>query len=175
MNEPLGLESGVVRLSEYDERWPILFATEAARLSQACGALPVSLEHIGSTSVPGLCAKPVLDILAGHPADTPAADYVPAFGEAGYEHRGDAGIAGHQFFRRGRPRAYHIHLVEHGGTLWREYLVFRGLLRSDSVARREYAELKRGLAERFPRDRGGYIDGKSAFVRRLLDRATGAL
>jgi len=174
MSEPLGLESGEVRVVEYDERWPSLFTAEAQRLRQACGTLPVVLEHVGSTAVPGLCAKPVLDVLAGHSPDTPAASYVPPFRRAGYEHRGDGGIAGHQFFRRGQPRAYHIHLVEQGGALWREYLAFRDVLRSDPEAKRQYTELKRALAGQFPRDRERYIEGKATFVRAILTRVSGA-
>jgi GrpB-like predicted nucleotidyltransferase (UPF0157 family) len=111
-----------------------------------------------------LCAKPVLDILAGHPRAVAALDYVAPFERAGYEHRGDRGIAGHQFFRRGHPRAYHIHLVELDCPLWRAYLSFRDYLRTNPEAARQYAELKRALAARFPRDREAYIEGKTAFV-----------
>jgi GrpB-like predicted nucleotidyltransferase (UPF0157 family) len=165
---PLGLESGVVRVVDYDERWPALFAAEAERLRAACH-LPLSLEHVGSTSVPGLCAKPVLDILAGHPAAVSALGYVPSVQEAGYVHRGDRGIPGHQFFRRGQPRAYHIHLVEENGALWRQYIAFRDRLRGDREAARRYEELKRSLAAQFPRDRASYIDGKTAFVADVLE------
>src|SRR6266508_183529 len=105
MSDPLGLESGIVRLAEYDGRWPILYAAEADRLRQTCDTLPLALEHIGSTAVTGLCAKPVLDILAGYPPDAPGASYLPPFQRAGYEYRGNAGIVGHLFFRRGQPRA----------------------------------------------------------------------
>ena len=125
ISDSLGLESGTVRLVEYDDRWSSLFQAEASRILAAAPELQLTLEHVGSTAVPGLCAKPVLDILAGHPAAVPALACVSPLERAGYEHRGDAGILGHQFFRRGQPRAYHIHLVELGGRLWREYLAFR--------------------------------------------------
>jgi len=163
-NLSLGLESGIVRLVEYDERWPALFAAESARMLSAVSEFPLTLEHIGSTAVPGLCAKPVLDILAGHAPAVPILQYVAPFERAGYEHRGDGGIVGHQFFRRGQPRAYHIHLVEWGGRLWREYLAFRDYLRSDRPAAARYAEIKQSLAVRFPRDREAYLTGKSSFV-----------
>jgi GrpB-like predicted nucleotidyltransferase (UPF0157 family) len=169
MSAPLGLESGGVRLVEYDERWPGLFATEARHLHAACGTLSIALEHVGSTAVPGLCAKPVLDILAGHPPAIPAASYVQCLQEAGYVHRGDRGIAGHQFFRRGQPRAYHIHLVEEGGVLWRQYLAFRDRLRLDAGAAQRYGDLKRRLARDYPRDRESYINGKAAFVREMAN------
>jgi GrpB-like predicted nucleotidyltransferase (UPF0157 family) len=171
MADPLGLESGVVRVVPYDKRWPVLFVEEAARIRAAC-AVPLVLEHIGSTAVPGLDAKPVLDILAGHPVDASPLDYVVPLERAGYEHRGDAGIPEHQFFRRGHPRAYHIHLVVTGGRLWRAYVGFRDLLRSDPDVARRYAELKLALAKQFPRDRAAYIAAKSAFVTPLACRAS---
>jgi len=174
LSDSLGLESGIVRLVEYDERWPALFAAESARILTAIGDLPLTLEHIGSTAVPGLCAKPVLDILAGHPPSVPILRYVAPLEQAGYQHRGDAGIAGHQFFRRGQPRAYHVHAVEQGGSLWREYLAFRDYLRSDRQAAARYAEVKRSLAARFPRDREAYITGKSSFVVEAIRRSIGA-
>src|SRR6266566_4148153 len=170
MTPLLGLPSGTVQVVDYDDRWPALFSAESARLRAACGSVPVSLEHVGSTAVPELCAKPVLDILAGHPRTVSALDYVALFQRAGYEHRGDRGVAGHEFFRRGQPRAYHIHLVEEGAALWRGYLAFRDYLRRDAGAARRYADLKRSLAARFPRDREAYIEGKAKFVQEILQR-----
>ena len=163
-----------MRLVEYDARWPALFASESARILTAVAELPLALEHIGSTAVPGLCAKPVLDILAGHAASVPVRDYVAPLEQAGYQHRGDAGIVGHQFFRRGQPRAYHIHLVEQGSDLWRQYLAFRDCLRADPDVAARYADLKRGLAAQYPRDREAYISGKSSFVVRAIHRSLDA-
>src|ERR1051326_5048785 len=171
ISDSLGLESGTVRLVEYDDRWSSLFQAEASRILAAAPELQLTLEHVGSTAVPGLCAKPVLDILAGHSAAVPALACVSPLERAGYEHRGDAGILGHQFFRRGQPRAYHLHLVELGGRLWREYLAFRDYLRSDTRAAAEYADLKRQLAARHPRDREAYIGGKSGFVVAAIPRS----
>ena len=174
MSKSLGLESGTVQVVECDEGWPALFLAETARLNEACRSLRLRLEHVGSTAVPGLCAKPVLDILAGHPSPVPALDYVEPFKRAGYEHRGDSGIAGHQLFRRGQPRAYHIHLVEQDGALWRQYTGFRDYLRANAGAARRYGDLKRALAARFPRDREAYLEGKAAFVTEVLGHALGA-
>jgi GrpB-like predicted nucleotidyltransferase (UPF0157 family) len=174
MADPLGLESGIVRLLEYDARWPGLFAAEEQRIRACCGALPLKLEHIGSTSVPGLCAKPVLDILAGRPRDAAISEYVTALGHAGYVHRGERGVPGREFFRRGDPRAYHVHLVKEGGPLWREYLAFRDYLRAHDQAARRFANVKRGLAARFSTDREAYITAKSPHVEKILRRA-GAL
>ncbi|HET7295321.1 MAG TPA: GrpB family protein [Vicinamibacteria bacterium] len=174
MTGALGLESGLVRLVEYDARWPALFDAEARRLREACAGLPLRLEHIGSTAVSGLCAKPVLDILAGRPADVPANRYIARLHSAGYEHRGERGVPGREYFHRGDPRAYHVHLVVENEELWRDYLAFRDRLRADVELKRRYAELKRSLAARFPRNREAYMEGKAAFVDRALRDSSGA-
>ncbi len=173
MADALGLESGLVCLAEYDTRWPELFAAEQQRIRDACGTLAVSLEHIGGTSIPGMCAKPVLDIAAGWPRDTRAQGYIAALTRAGYEHRGEHGLAGREFFCRGEPRAYHVHLVEEGGPLWRDYLAFRDYLRTQAEAVHRFAEAKRALAARFSRDREAYTNAKSSHVQEIL-RLAGA-
>jgi GrpB-like predicted nucleotidyltransferase (UPF0157 family) len=171
MTEPLGLESGVVRLIEYNPRWPELFVAEAKRIRDHCGASALRLEHIGGTSIPGMWAKPIVDILAGRPHAAAIQDYVSALARAGYEHRGERGVLGREYFRRGEPRSYHLHLVEEGGPLWRDYLAFRDHLRSHPEAAGHFAILKRQLAARFPRDREAYLAAKSAFVEKVLLQA----
>jgi GrpB-like predicted nucleotidyltransferase (UPF0157 family) len=170
MATSLGLESGVVRLVEYDVRWPELFAAEEQRIRDRSGALALRLEHVGGTSIPGMWAKPVLDIAAGLPRDASSRDYVAALQEAGYEHRGERGVPGREFFCRGRPRAYHLHLVEEGGLLWRDYLAFRDYLRAHADATRRFSDVKRALAARFPRDREAYMTAKSSHVEEILRR-----
>jgi GrpB-like predicted nucleotidyltransferase (UPF0157 family) len=174
MADALGLESGVVRLVEYDARWPALFAAEQQRIRDQCGARALRLEHVGSTSIPGMCAKPVLDIAAGLPRDTSTQDYVAALTQAGYEHRGERGVPGRQFFCRGQPRAYHVHLVEEDGPLWREYVAFRDYLRAHAEAARQFADLKRVLAAHFSHDREAYMNAKSSHVQEILRLANGA-
>jgi GrpB-like predicted nucleotidyltransferase (UPF0157 family) len=110
MADPLGLESGVVRLVEYDTRWLDLFSAEEQRIRARCGTLALRLEHIGGTSIPGMWAKPVLDIAAGRTHDSSIRDYIAAFTQAGYEHRGERGVPGREYFRRGQPRTHHVHL-----------------------------------------------------------------
>jgi len=166
----LGLAGGVVRVASYDASWPALFADEARRIGDALGALPLALEHMGSTAVPGLAAKPVLDVLAGYPPGAVVATYVAALGRAGYVHRGEQGIPGREFFRRGEPRAYHLHLAVRHGTFWRDHVAFRDALRADPALRDAYAALKHELARRFPLDREAYTDGKTEFVRDVLAR-----
>jgi GrpB-like predicted nucleotidyltransferase (UPF0157 family) len=173
MTDSLGLEPGVVRLVEYDARWPALFIAEQQRIREQCGQLTLSLEHVGGTSIPGMCAKPILDIAAGRLRDSSIRDYVAALEQAGYENRGERGVPGRQYFRRGQPRAYHVHLVEDAGPLWRDYLAFRDYLRAHAADARRFAELKRRLAGLFHYDRDGYMYAKSSHVHEIL-RLAGA-
>jgi GrpB-like predicted nucleotidyltransferase (UPF0157 family) len=172
MADSLGLEPGVVRLVEYDARWPALFAAERQRIREQCGTLALSLEHVGSTAIPGMVGKPILDMAAGRPPGTWIQDYVAALEQAGYEHRGERGVTGRELFCRGQPRAYHLHLVEEGGPLWHDYLVFRDYLRTHAEAARRYADLKRVLAARFSRDREAYVKAKSSHVQEILRLAS---
>jgi GrpB-like predicted nucleotidyltransferase (UPF0157 family) len=157
-------------LEPYDPAWPGLFAAEARRLHHlfAAARLVVTLEHMGSTAIPGLAAKPVLDILGGYPQGTPVTEYIDVLTPAGYVHRGEQGIPGREFFRRGNPRSYQLHLTAIGSPFWRDHLTFRNRLRADNALRDAYAALKLDLAVKFPRDREAYIEGKGSFVRDTL-------
>ena len=169
--EPLGLESKTVRVVPYDDRWPALFESEAKRIAESVAAagLPnLALEHVGSTAVPGLSAKPVLDIGAGYAAGIAPSAYVAALESLGYVYRGNGGLVGREFFRRGKIRTHHLHLVEQDGTHWVRYLRFRDALRADAAIRDAYAALKHELAVRHPRDREAYILGKAEFVEAVL-------
>jgi GrpB-like predicted nucleotidyltransferase (UPF0157 family) len=169
----LGLESKTVRVVPYDSAWPRLFKQEAERLQEyfARKNLPIAIEHTGSTAVPGLAAKPILDILAGYPRGADVQPYISTFVEADYVHRGEQGIPGREFFRRGDPRAYHVHLTAIDSSFWRDHLTFRDRIRAHNALRDAYAALKRDLAEQYPRDREAYINGKESFVKNVLAKA----
>jgi GrpB-like predicted nucleotidyltransferase (UPF0157 family) len=168
MSDALGLEPGAVRLVEYDSRWPVFFTTEEQRIRAHCGTLRLRLEHIGGTSIPGMCSKPVLDLAAGRPPGTAIHDYVVALQLAGYEHRGERGVSGREFFCRGEPRAYHLHLVEEDSALWCDYIALREYLRAHAETARRFADLKRILAARFSDDREAYMNAKSSHVGEIL-------
>ena len=166
--DPLGLESKVVRVVPYDARWPQLFATEEARLRRFLGGLSIVLEHTGSTAVPGLAAKPVLDILGGRPASVSRESAIDAIERAGYTYRGEQGVPGRDFFRRGDPRSHHLHLTAIGSEFWNDHRDFRDYLRAHPDARDAYAALKYELAKKYPRDREAYIEAKADFVAEIL-------
>jgi GrpB-like predicted nucleotidyltransferase (UPF0157 family) len=170
VNDPAlpGLAQGTVQLAEWTPRWAELFAEEAARLRAALGDLAVGIEHYGSTSVPGLLAKPLLDILVGGPEATDAAPYVAALAPLGYDYSPRAGVPDHLVFGRGRARTHLVHVVRHGGEAWHRALAFRDALRADPALRDSYAALKRELARRHGGERNQYTAAKSAFVERVL-------
>jgi len=169
----LGLESGRVRLVPYNDAWPALYAAEIARVTQSLEAVGVRLafEHTGSTAVPGLAAKPIIDILAGLPTEEGRDAAITALQSAGYVHRGEQEIPGRDFFRLGDPRQYHVHLTRVGSAFWHDQRTFRDWLRTHPDAAAGYMALKRELATRFPTDREAYIDGKTAFVMGVLQEA----
>ena len=146
----------------------MMFDAEARRIEAACAGLPIRLEHIGSTAVPGMSAKPIIDILAGRPPNSRTADYIAAIRQLGYEHKGTAGVPGREYFRRGSPRSHHVHLVSWSSTVWAEHLLFRDRLRAEPAIARDYEAVKRDLAIAYATDRRAYTDAKGPFIRSVI-------
>lgn len=147
-----------------------LFAEERLRVALALGRMPASIEHIGSTAIEGIAAKPVVDILVGL-REPPLDRAIEPLVGVGYEHVPGAGSAGRLFFRRGAPRAFHVHVVVFDGDEWRRHVIFRDWLNLHPALAKEYEALKVSLAERFAGDREAYTEGKTAFVERVLAEA----
>jgi GrpB-like predicted nucleotidyltransferase (UPF0157 family) len=162
-------------IAPYDPVWPLDFAAEADRLAQACRDLPLRIEHIGSTAVPSLSAKPIIDILIGVPPRAVREPYVSAIRGLGYDHLGAHGLPGRHDFRRGSPRTHHIHLVSWSSAVWRDHLLFRDWLRQNERVMREYAVLKRELAAMFTDDRSRYSESKGPFIKATLRQARQAM
>jgi GrpB-like predicted nucleotidyltransferase (UPF0157 family) len=130
-----GVPHGVVRLIPWTPRWTTLFEQEARLLQAALGPLALGLEHYGSTSVPGLPAKPILDILVGVRPPLDPTPYVAALAPLGYEYVPWAGVPEHLVFGRDEVRTHLVHLVEYGGSAWQRGLRFRDILRADPALR----------------------------------------
>lgn len=156
----------------YDASWPSRFDEERAALAPVLSPwLAGPIEHIGSTAVPGLLAKPVIDIMAAVvslDASRPALAAVAALHYVYFPHRPD-----HHWLCKpsDEVRTHHLHLVPFGSALWHDRLRFRDRLRSDAHVAAEYAALKLELAKRYEFDREGYTDAKEPFVRRILDES----
>jgi GrpB-like predicted nucleotidyltransferase (UPF0157 family) len=167
---PLEWLHGPVTLAAYDERWPGLFALEAWRIREALGERVRRLEHVGSTSVPGLLAKPRIDMLlvVDDSADEPA--YVPALEQAGYVLRiREPDWHEHRMFN-GPDTAVNLHVFSGGSPEIDRMLHFRDRLRSDPAARERYAAAKRELAGRRWAHMQDYADAKSGVVEEILAR-----
>jgi GrpB-like predicted nucleotidyltransferase (UPF0157 family) len=167
----LGLQKGIVKLAPHTELWHQLFAEEEARLREAIGEHVVAIEHVGSTAICGLPAKPIIDIAAAVREAVDAQACVRLLENIGYEYRGESGIAGRYYFVKGEPRTHHLHMVESGSDLWRDHLLFRDYLRRHQEVAEEYERLKRDLAIKYESDRGAYTEGKSRFIGEVLKRA----
>jgi GrpB-like predicted nucleotidyltransferase (UPF0157 family) len=170
VNDPAlpGLVHGTVQLAEWTPRWTELFAEEAARLRVALGDLAVAIEHYGSTSVPGLVAKPMLDILVGGTEATDAAPYMAALAPLGYDFAAHAGVPEHLVFGLGTARTHLVHVVCYGGAAWQRALAFRDALRADATLRDAYGALKRELTQLHGSERSRYTAAKSAFIEHVL-------
>jgi GrpB-like predicted nucleotidyltransferase (UPF0157 family) len=158
-----------VEISEYDPTWAELFERERQRLSGVFDSRALGIEHIGSTAVPGLCAKPIVDILVGLDRLELTEEQIAAMERLDYEYLGEFGLPGRLYFRTS-PRKYHVHVVEHSGEHWERHLVFRDALRSDAEERRRYDELKRRLAAE-GHSRDAYTELKTPLIREVEARA----
>jgi GrpB-like predicted nucleotidyltransferase (UPF0157 family) len=158
-----------VELADHDPSWADVFAQEQERLAAIFDGQAVGIEHVGSTSVPDLCAKPIVDMLVGLRELELSDEQIAAMQGLGYEYLGEYGLPGRLFFRK-QPRTHHVHVVEHGGEHWQRQLTFRNALRSDAEERRRYDAFKRRLAaEGHPRE--VYTELKTPFIREIEARA----
>ena len=142
----LGLKCGTVLLAHHSQMWQRASIEERARLTDALEAVPCEIEHIGSRAVPGLEAKPILDIAVGIDRSFPIQDCIPVIEGAGHTYRGDDGVVGHMFAKGpGDSRTHHLHAVRLGDANWERWLTFRDYLRCNQAARQTYAAGGQGL------------------------------
>ena len=165
-----------VVLVEYNPLWPMLFEEERAQILSLTGPWVESVEHIGSTSVPGLGAKPILDIMVGLRSLSDAPQCISRLETIGYEYvpRHEAVLPERRYFHKGpsySSRTHHLHMVETTSEFWKRHLLFRDYLRAHPETARQYYELKKALAERFPTDRAAYTDAKTSFIESTVARA----
>jgi GrpB-like predicted nucleotidyltransferase (UPF0157 family) len=166
----IGLTRGAVRLVPHHREWSALFVQEAARIRQALADKTVWIEHVGSTAVAGLIAKPILDIIVAVEDASNAAEAVRRLEGIGYEFIPEDPVEDRLFLVRGSPDARQIHLslAEPSSSCWRDHVLFRDCLRAQPRAMAAYAALKGALAARHPEDRAAYTVGKAAFIHQVI-------
>lgn len=154
----------------YDPAWPGMFDGECTLLLKALDHLHPDIEHIRSTSVPGLAAKPKIDILVGLRAWGDLETAIKCLSGIGYEHEPQLSVPRHFSMKRGHPTTHRVHLVERRGDLWTDNLAFRDALRANPDLCAHYAEVKQGLAARHPNDHHAYSAGKAPLIEAVIER-----
>jgi GrpB-like predicted nucleotidyltransferase (UPF0157 family) len=165
----LGLQSGTVVLAEYNVNWPKLYEIEAKELTQILGVSPTSIKHVGSTSIPGMVAKPILDIAILVDSLEVAEDWKPMLEKIGYWYKGiEADLPDRRFFAKGprSNRTVYLHIVNQ--KEFDSLLKFRDTLRAKPKLVKEYSDLKQTLAAAHTDDRDTYTRSKNSFIQKVL-------
>lgn len=163
-----------IEVVEHDPKWKLQFEAEAENIALVLGDLVVALHHIGSTAIPGIFAKPIIDMLLEVDQIDALDENTPEMEELGYEAKGEYGIPGRRYFRKNDAageRTHQVHAYQVGSTEIGRHLAFRDYMVAHPEAAGMYSELKRKLARKYPHDIEGYIDGKDPFIKEHEARA----
>ena len=162
-----------IEIVDYDPRWPVEYEAEKGRIVGLIGHMITAIEHVGSTAVPGLGAKPIIDVMA-------AVRRIHDFGQAieplesiGYEYRPEYEelIPERRYFRKGTPASHHLHIVEPTTDFWKDHLLFRDFLRAHPETAGQYQAFKRDLAAKLGSDRFAFTEAKTEFIEPVMVRA----
>lgn len=167
-----------IKIVNYDSQWSIVFTELKKIIKATLGDLALSIEHIGSTSVTGLAAKPIIDIDVVIKSNDLLPEVIQSLAKLGYIHQGDLGIVGREAFGReneyvprdGKGRTWqnhHLYVCPQDSTALARHLAFRNYLRQNADAVLAYGKLKQQLAKKFPHDIDSYIEGKNAFIEEI--------
>ena len=174
MTQPLGLQRGTVRLEPYNPEWQKLFEAEKSALKKVLGDKFVATEHVGSTAIPDIKAKPILDLMLAIP-DLESWEWVKdPLAKLGYEFRRDLRKEqGHILFVKGpeENRTHYLKITELNSDFWNEHILFRDYLINNPQYREEYQKLKENLFDAHTGNREPYTKGKEEFVRKILKLA----
>ncbi len=163
----------IIHVVQYDSRWPRMFKQESKTISKSLDGEAVQIYHIGSTAIPGINAKPIIDILVVVRDISNSAQLEQAMTNLGYTAKGEAGIPGRLFFIKGteESRSHHVHMFQDGHPEIQRHLDFVAYLATHPEDAQRYSDMKEGLALRFPTDIDSYTEGKTELIRELDERA----
>jgi len=172
--DEIGLHRAIVRIVPYDPKWAEYFRREKELLLKTMRETALEIRHIGSTSIVGMPAKPILDILVGVKTLAAVEPFVQDLKLIGYKDRGNGDEPGRRYFVKGveEKRTHHLNFCELNGIFWTSHILFRDYLEKHPDAAKQYATIKRALAAKFPKDRPAYTAGKEEFVRSILKLAS---
>ena len=167
---PLGLNSGELRLSSYRDEWPVLYESEQETIESAIGNHIEDIQHVGSTAIVGMPAKPILDVAIAVEDFEKARVCIAPLAALGYTFKGENGIPRRHYFTKGEPCTHHIHMGEETSDEWAKLILFRDYLRSDQRVAEEYARFKADLLDRLTGDRVAYQAAKTEFIEEVLQK-----
>ena len=164
-----------VGIVNYDPQWPVLYEEEKGRILDVIGRRIAAIEHIGSTAVPELAAKPIIDIMIAVRRLADADECIEPLQDIGYEYvrEFEVEMPERRFFRKGPPeeRTYHIHMIELTSEFWERHLLFRDYLRTHPEVAQQYYQLKKELAARYGSDREAYAEAKTPFIESIVAKS----
>jgi GrpB-like predicted nucleotidyltransferase (UPF0157 family) len=165
-----------VEIVEYNPEWTRLYEEERELIQKVIGRVAVAIEHIGSTAVPGLGAKPTIDIMVAVPRISDAEKCMEPLSSIGYEYQPEqeASMPERRFFRKGQPlkeQHYHLHMIEKKSDFWKQHLLFRDYLRTHPKTAQQYYKLKKELASKYGSNREGYTEAKTSFIESIVAKA----
>lgn len=161
-----------VEVAPYDDNWKLIFIQEANIIKNVLKQEIIRIDHIGSTAIPGIHAKPIIDIMGEVRKIERVDHYHQEMKKLGYEAKGENGIPGRRFFiKGGDERTHHVHIFQTGRVEIERHLAFRDYLIAHPEEAQKYSELKQHLAKQFPADIESYIEGKDAFVKEMNRKA----
>ena len=168
---PLGLNSGELRLSPYRDEWPFLYKSEQEIIESAIGNHIEDIQHVGSTAIVGMPAKPILDIAIAVKEFEAARVCIAPLADLGYTFKGENGIPLRHYFQKGEPCTHHIHMIEETSDEWTKLILFRDFLRSKQRDAEEYERLKADLMESQAGNRKSYQAAKTGFIEEIIQKA----
>jgi GrpB-like predicted nucleotidyltransferase (UPF0157 family) len=165
----MGRDADPLAICDYNTTWAKQFIDLSARIVGSLQKIVLRMEHVGSTAVPGLAAKPIIDMDVVLASSADLAQAIRLLADLGYVHEGDLGVSGREAFRcpSGAAR-HHLYVLTEGAPELHRHIAFRDALRADAALRDEYAQLKRLLAAQYPDDRKAYTQGKSTFIKAVI-------
>ncbi|MCY3773280.1 MAG: GrpB family protein [Gemmatimonadetes bacterium] len=158
-------------LSPYRNEWPVLYESEQEIIKSAIGDHIVDIQHVGSTAIVGMPAKPILDIAIAVDDFETARVCIAPLANLGYAFKGENGIPRRHYFQKGEPCTHHIHMVEETSEEWTKLIQFRDYLRSNQRFAEAYRDLKIDLLERTNGDRKSYQAAKAVFIEEVIQQA----
>ncbi len=169
----IGLKTDMVKLEPYNYEWRTEFEFEKERLLSILNEFEVDVQHVGSTSIEGCLAKPIIDIFVGIESLEYGEQLVPLLVANGYIYEGNGGRPGEHYFkkRENNVTTYHIHMAPNFGQIWRNQILFRDYLKTHPDIMKEYINLKINLSIQFPDDRESYSAGKKDFIEHVIYEA----